>query len=260
MLLLVGALIAFLYYWAIPAFATWAAQYVPVSWEESLGEGALAEMAPSAERCGDEAALGALRKLTERLAKAVPESPYTFEVYILKSEEVNAFALPGGHVVFLQGLLQKARTPEEVAGVMAHELQHVVRRHSTRMIVQSITMRLLLSLLLGALFGEGGLADIGYAAASVLGESAYSRHHEEEADAYGAEMLVAAGITPAGMARFFELLAQQEGSSTVPTFLSTHPKTEERMQKLKGYARKHPSSQSAPFSRNEWRAIKEACT
>lgn len=259
LLLLAAALIALLYYWAIPSFATWVAQYVPVSWEENLGEGVLAEIAPPPERCGDKAALGALHKLVERLVQSVPENPYKFNVHILQSEEVNAFALPGGSIVFLQGLLQKARTPGEVAGVMAHELQHVLRRHSTRMIVQSITMRLLVSQLLGMVLGDSGLADIGYAAASVLGESAYSRHHEEEADLYGAKMLVAAGLSPAGMAQFFELLQKLEGGASVPAFLSTHPRTEERMRKLRAYAREHPSDESPILPPADWHVLKGAC-
>ena len=119
--------------WGIPAAAAILAAHVPVSWEERLGQAAVEQLTASRRRCVDperEAAIDAIVKL---LLAPRPSVPYTFRVTVVDDQTVNAFAVPGGQVILLRGLLERTRTPEELAGVLAHELQHVLQRHATRL-------------------------------------------------------------------------------------------------------------------------------
>src|SRR5260370_1392343 len=138
-----------------------------------------------------------------RLPARPPGAPYTFRVYIVDVPVFNAFAAPGGTGVVFRGLLERTDSPEQLAGVLAHELQHVVQRHSTRAIVQHTSSGLLIAALTGDVTGP--LA-YGLEAARVLGQLRYSRDAEEEADTEGLKMLLAARVDPAGMIAFFKAL------------------------------------------------------
>ena len=126
----------------------------------------------------------ALDEIVRRLTASAPPSPYTLRVYVVNRAVVNAHALPGGNVVIFKGLLERTRTPEELAGVVAHELQHVLRRHTTRAVIQDASTGLLLMALTGDVTGP--LA-YGLQTARTLGELRYSRRAEDEADTRGDE-------------------------------------------------------------------------
>src|SRR5207302_1800985 len=102
---------------------------------------------------------------------------------------VNAFAVPGGQVVLLRGLVERTRTPEELAGVLAHELQHVIQRHATRLLLQHASTGLVLVAVSGDITGAMAY---GIESARMLGTLRYSRHLESEADVEGLRMLLAA--------------------------------------------------------------------
>ena len=125
-----------IYMWGIPLLAALVAPRVPVAWEESVGQAVITHLAPAGERCADPRLGEAITEMVRRLSTAGPPSPYTLRVYVVNRPIVNAFAVPGGHVVVFRGLLLRTRTPEEMAGVLAHELQHVLRRHATRAVIQ----------------------------------------------------------------------------------------------------------------------------
>ena len=150
---------------------------VPVAWEESVGRSAIAYLAPPERRCGDLAVGRAMDETVRRLVAPGPRPPYTFRVHVVNRPLVNALAVPGGHVVVFRGLLQRTSTPEEMAGVMAHELQHVLRRHATRAVIQGVSTGLLLMALTGDVTGP--LA-YGLQTARTLGDLRYSRRAEEE--------------------------------------------------------------------------------
>ncbi|MFQ5961458.1 MAG: M48 family metallopeptidase, partial [Candidatus Methylomirabilales bacterium] len=185
-----------LYLWGIPAMAGVIARGVPVSWEQQLGQSVVEQLAPPEKECTDPIRIQAIDEIMTILTDALPYSPYTFQVTVVNDPTVNAFAAPGGYIVVFKGLLEKTQSAEELAAVLAHEIQHIEKRHSTRMMIQHAST----GLLIAALTGGGGDASVwGLEGARALGILRYSRHHEEEADAEGLRLLVAANIDPTGM-------------------------------------------------------------
>lgn len=203
----------------IPALATSLARSVPAEWEDRFGESVIAEVAPEADRIRDRAVTDPLERILERLATAAP-SDYRLRVVVVDRPEVNALAAPGGHIAVFRGLLEEVGSPEEVAAVLAHEIEHVRRRHVTEGLFKRASIGLLVSLLAA---DAGGPAAAGLQLARGLGELAYSREAELEADAGGLATLAAARIPLDALPAF---LARMPAGSRVPQwagFLSTHP-------------------------------------
>ena len=246
-----------LYVWGIPAAAAILAAHVPVSWEERLGQAAVEQLTASRRRCVDperEAAIDAIVKL---LLAPRPSVPYTFRVTVVDDQTVNAFAVPGGQVILLRGLLERTRTPEELAGVLAHELQHVLQRHATRLLLQHASTGLLLAAVSGDITG---VMAYGIESARVLGTLRYSRHIESEADTEGLRMLLAAKVDPQGMIAFFETLhAGERGLPTATRYLTSHPLAAERVENLKRLAASAPKKFRPLLPDQDWRDVRRVC-
>ena len=161
---------------------------------------------------------------------------------MVDAPDVNALAAPGGYIVVFRGLLERARTPDELAGVLAHEIEHVLHRHTTRAVIQHASTGLLLAALTGDMTGP--LA-YGLESARVLGQLQYSRRAEEEADRDGMKLLLAARVDPAGMIGFFDDLAKGEHPRRVLRYLSTHPSPTDRIAALRALAAGAPGSPNA---------------
>ena len=208
---------------------------IPLSWEQSLGAKVFQQIQAEGKLVEDSEWEPYVGEITKRLLPIVEESGYEFQFHIQQDTNINAFAIPGGHVVILTGLLESAESAEEVAGVLAHEIAHVTRRHSVRNIVKSAGLLVLVQ----ALFGDSSAA-IGALAegSAMLLQQRFSRDFEREADDTGWAYLVEANIDPRGMTRFFEVLKkaiEQPGGSTMESTLSllnTHPATSERIERL----------------------------
>lgn len=155
---------------------------------------------------------------------------YTF--YVVNTDQVNAFALPGGYVYINRGLIEQTSNLSELAGVMAHEIAHVEKRHSVKQLERVQRANIggaLASILLGG--AGGGLAQAGINIAGTAILAGYSREAESEADSVGVILLVSSGIDPNGMVTFFKkLLAEHERQpSTFEQWFATHPLTEARI-------------------------------
>ena len=253
------AVVALFLVFVLPQAASLLARAIPVGWEEALGErlseqvvdvfGRLAE-GPGGVCRGAEGE-AALERLTARLAVAA-DSPYSFRVQVLDLKPVNAFALPGGYVFLLRGLLEDAQSPNEVAGVLAHEMGHVIRRHGTEALIRDIG----LALVLGAMFGEAGqgVADMG----ATLAGLSYSREAELEADRMAVQLLQDAGLEVAGLASFFRRIASERREPPGGlSFLSTHPPSDERAALVEGAAGE--GGGDAGLSESDWQALKAIC-
>ena len=208
---------------------------IPLSWEEKLGDQVFEQVKTEGQILEDSEWEPKVRQITERLLPIVEQSGYNFRFHIMDDTNVNAFAMPGGNVVILTGLLEAAESAEEVAGVLAHEIAHVTERHSMRQIVQSAGLWVIVS----ALFGDtSGVTALLMDGSQFLLRQSFSRDFEREADNQGWEYLIAAKIDPRGLTRFFETLKEiYEGAGagrleSSLAFLNTHPATDERIERL----------------------------
>jgi predicted Zn-dependent protease len=209
---------------AIKASAGVLANYVPTSFDRSLGEQAGRAVEATSSPCPDPGPQKYVEDVAASLVRTLGDKRWDFRFIVVDNEEVNAFALPGGFVTVNMGLLEKAESGEEVAAVLAHELQHVVCRHGTKRMLRQLGT----SVAFAALFGSTDVA----LPASVVRDflsNAYDRSEESEADARGLELLSRAGMDPRGMTRFFERLAKT--ALTPPAIISTHPDPGDRAEK-----------------------------
>jgi beta-barrel assembly-enhancing protease len=176
---------------------------------------------------------------------------YTF--YIVDTDEVNAFAVPGGFVYVNRGLIEAADNLSELAGVLGHEIGHVEERHSIEQIERMQRANLGLSMayiLLGRTPGALEQAGIQVAGAAIF--AGFSRAAENEADEIAVHLLARAGIDPMGLVTFFEkLLAdRQRRPSVVEQWFSTHPLTEDRIANTRALVQQIPESQRRNMIRN----------
>lgn len=195
----------------------------------------------------------AMQHITSTLLSALPERErrqYEWRVEIVRDPAVNAFALPGGFIYLNSGLIESARSAGEVAGVLAHEMGHVLARHSQKRMLEE---KLLTHLLKALVHEDGDDQDESFAqrvaetlarGAIQLGRLRYSRANEFEADALGFELLANARVGAGGMIGFFNHLLELERAggrahdtpaalASVQSWLSTHPATDERIDALR---------------------------
>ncbi len=207
------------------------AKQIPVSWEEKFGDMIFSQLKSGKQVIDDPEIKDMLEKFTGPLLNRIPEKRYNFKVHIIKDPAINAFALPGGHILFYTGLILNAKSPEEVIGVLAHEAAHVTFQHGLRSLISSTGIFIIAQ----AFFGDASsllavIADKGL----FLLTRKYSRDYEREADDKGWDYLIHANINPYGMISFFNILleSQEKGILKDIDILSTHPATEERIEHL----------------------------
>ncbi|SMF41026.1 M48 family metallopeptidase [Pseudobacteriovorax antillogorgiicola] len=211
---------------------------VPYEWEQELGSRLVGITIPAQNLISSGPAIETLKPYIKRLQDVLPQPMNDVKIYIAKSSDINAFALPGGHVVFNEGLLRAASNIEEILGVAGHELAHVEKRHVLRGIVQAIGLYLVVDLIMGDMTGI--LAVISENSQLLL-QSGFSREQESQADEVGFNLLVAANINPQGLVSFFQIIEETQkkqnemlGDLAKPlSFLSTHPATDERINAIK---------------------------
>ncbi|MDH4229858.1 MAG: M48 family metallopeptidase [Nitrospirota bacterium] len=232
------------------------APLIPPSWERHLGDSAAASFLSHARECHSTAGDDTVAVLTRRLQDA-SRGPFDLTLHVVKSDMVNAFAMPGGQVVLFSGLIDKAESPDEVAGVLAHETAHVVRRHGTQGLIRSTALSVAVSTLTGST--DGG-AFTGRVAAQ-LTDLSFSRVQEEEADRVGADIMRRAGWSVAGMGQFFERMQRDHGDQ-IPALLSTHPRPADRAQQL-ARERTNQERQGTPttaaLTEEQWQALRGIC-
>ena len=204
---------------------------LPLEWEKPLGDAALAQLRGQFRFVTDRQVLEPLNQLAAPLFAALTNSTDRFTLFVTEAKEINALALPGGYIVFHRGLLERARTAEEVQGVLAHEMAHVQKRHGVLQMVQNIGLDLAIQQIQG---GESRLVDTLVRDSGQLLGLKFSRDHERAADDGGWALLEQAQVNPQGMVDFFAGLkaaADKPSSSAIP-LLSTHPTPQERMDRL----------------------------
>jgi predicted Zn-dependent protease len=237
----------------VPVAADLLAPLIPVSVERRIGEAVDNQVRSifGGEGCLNERGAAALAKLSGKLTGRA-SLPMPAEVRVVDSGIPNAAALPGGRVYLFEGLLRRANDPDEVAGVLAHELGHVAHRDGMRRMLQTGGSSFLLGLLFGDITGSGTLILLGRA----LVDSSYSRDAETAADTFAADLMTALGRSPRPMGAFLVRLTGS-GTGVVPPFLSSHPVSAARLEALK--SREVPVTGAPLLTEEEWRDLKSIC-
>lgn len=251
------AAVALFFVYGLPWVAKPMASLMPVSWEESTGESTIVLInklfASDRPLCSNAAGVAALKKLSDKL-RATYETPYTIRVDVADSPIVNALAAPGGRILLFRGLIDKATSPAEVAGVLAHEMAHVVNRHPTQGMINAVGWSSLMSVFTGgASLSNEAVARL----AAHLATSAHTRNLEAEADDGAVAMLTTSGIGTDGMANFFKTIQERQPKGpALPSYLASHPETEDRIGSIEA---NHSAAKGPALSRADWKALRAIC-
>lgn len=196
-------------------------------------------------RSDDRQAQARVEQLSRRLLSANGIDPAGWEIAVLKGEEVNAFALPGGKIGVYEGMVKLAETDAQLATVIGHEIGHVSERHGAQRVGLAQTAGLGLQAVSAAL--DAGQIAYANQIASLLGAGVqyglvlpYSRGQELEADNVGLTYMARAGYDPSAAVGFWQRMAQTGGASP-PAFLSTHPSNQQR---IDGIRQRLPAAQA----------------
>jgi predicted Zn-dependent protease len=242
------------------------APYVPHAMERRIGAAVVTAMQGDSQTCEKADGVAALQRLVDRFQVA---SGYQQKVSVRiidmyettlvggrerKRRVVNAFAAPGGHMVVMSGLLERADGPEELAGVMAHEMGHIVHRHSVKALLRAYGFGLVTKLVVGGFSSDvSSVADAG----GLLLALRHSREAEREADRTALQLLDKTGMRADGLARFFgKILDEQKGKDSAQQMgvFSTHPPTNERIEMTT-----RPATGAPAMSAREWQALRTVC-
>lgn len=228
-------------------FPAWAAPYVSEAWEETYGDALVGDF--GGKFCNNPDGARALNRLVARLAP----NAASLNVRVVDIGLVNAAAFPGGNIVIFDELLKEARGPEEVAGVLAHEMAHIEKRHVTQAMIRELGLGMIVSAFGGSV---GGNVD-------TLLAARYSRNAEREADAGAIAILARANISPVPTSAFFDRLARQEemlgrfGQGLA--YISTHPLSKERQLRYRRSA--IPDHRYGPvLEARDWTALADICS
>jgi len=183
--------------------------------------------------------VGYVNKVGRKVLSVFPPQPYTYHFYVVDEDVYNAFAGPGGHIFINRGLLEAMDVEEELAGILGHEISHVVCRHISEMIEDSkkINLITLAGIAAGIFLGMGGAATAatavtyGSLAAGQSAALAFSRDNERQADQVCLNYLDKAGYNAEGLLTMLKKIRSTNwfGSDQIPTYMVTHPATEERI-------------------------------
>jgi len=250
-------LVIVLHRWGIPLFSSAIAASVPISWEQRIGETAVDHFASEERRCADPYRTQLIRNVLTTLTDTASNSPYEFKLYLVDSPVVNALAAPGGHIVVFRGLLEKTESAEQLAGVLAHEVQHVLKRHSMRM----LTEQFLTAALLSTVSGDFSTAmTYGMQSIQMLGQLQYSQAHESEADSEGIKLFLKAGLPAQEMIAFYQIMSREHPErSRIFDYLASHPHMTDRISQLEHLAGNSPPSSKRLLSDFDWKFVRAVC-
>ena len=198
-----------------------------------------------------------IKQLGERLVRYSKRKNIVYHFKVVDADVVNAFALPGGYIYVNLGLIRAAEYESELAGVIGHEIAHVVGRHGAKQLTKQLGFAALEQLVLGK--DPNQLERLAGTIAKSGALMKYSRDAEREADANAVEQLYDAGIDPVGMATFFETLRRlhKRQPGQLEQFFSTHPPTNERIQNVRTQIARQPPKPNLRRDSLRFREIKK---
>ena len=244
----------------VPMLAEPIARVLPQRYQDQVATIARAQLEGMTEYCESDGE--AELALDDLVLRFIDESPSPDDdalrsrvtVTLVHAPFPNAFALPDDSIVVTDQLIAAAEHPDELAGVLAHELAHISHRHVMANVIRNIGA----GVFFDVIFGGAGIGQVIAVASVNLASLGYSREAESEADRSALDYLDNAGIDPAALSRFFDRIAEMsgEGTSDFPTMLSSHPNTAERS----AAARQRAHAGRAPsLSAYQWNLVRSAC-
>lgn len=224
------------YFWLMPWIGERVAMNFSKEYEIELGESMY--QATMATAKVDSAKTRILNEFYKKLNYAVD---YPVKITVIEAQEVNAFAIPGGHIVVHDAILEGMKTPEELAALLGHEASHIAKRHSLRSMFRGFARRMFILLLTG---NDTGI--VGYLAANAdaLKGLQYSRSLETEADNEGMKLMAGSGLSAEGMLQLMNMLQQETAGKEPAAFMSTHPVFEDRLENIRTQMKNYPPASS----------------
>ncbi len=247
----------------VPVMSDQLARILPPSGEQALGEATLGqiqsalsnEMTGLVPTCDAPDGLDALEQMREAVEGANDGLPYPVRVTVLDHDMINAFALPGGQVVFFRGMIDAAENPDGIAAVMAHEIGHVAARDPTRIALRSAG-----SLgVLGLLFGDFAGGAVVLLLIEQLIQAEYSRDAEAAADAFAIARLRDADINPAALGDLFQVLRDEYGDvEGIAAHFTSHPALGDRIAAARAAGAEMGDTRPV-LNATQWAALRAIC-
>ena len=236
-LLLLGIVVAIIvatYFWFMPWLGERVAMNFSKEYEIDLGE-SMYKSTISAYKV-DSAKTRVLNEFYKELHFTVD---YPISITVVEAKDVNAFAIPGGHIIVHDAILEGMKTPEELAALLAHEASHIAKRHSLRSLFRSLARQMFISLLFG---NDSGILSYIANNADALKGLEYSRSLESDADNNGMRMMAGSGLNTDGMMRLMEMLQKEAVGKEPSAFMSTHPVFKDRIENIRKEMSKYPAA------------------
>ncbi len=252
------AIVAAIFYFTFPLLTSPIADIVPAEWEKKIGVTVIASV-PGANRvCNDGSGQETLAKLTRSLSR-VMDLPYPVSVTVARMDLNNAFAAPGGYIVIGQELIAEMESPDEFAGVLAHEMAHIAERHPISRLIHIFGIGILFELMVG---GDAAVVKALLEGTNLLLFLSHSRDDEREADKIARESLIRAGYSTRGLTSFFVRMQSAYGGDKrgalgpMSSWLSTHPSFAERIASSRN---QNDDGGKSALSDAEWFELKSIC-
>ncbi|GJL71656.1 MAG: hypothetical protein NMNS01_08550 [Nitrosomonas sp.] len=241
----------------------YASHTIPQIAEEKIGQLAIQSLLTNPE-CVEPQGRASLEKMAQKLQQGMARD-IDIKVRVISDDEtLNAFATPGGYLVIFSGVLKKADSANEVAGVLAHEMAHIEMNHPMKSLVRNLGVSLTLQMMAGNRDTISEIAKF----AGIFRQLHYSRQDELEADFVGQRLLRKARIDPSGLKLFFERLNKADAANNnnndepafpvILSYFSTHPHTQVRIDKLEP-GKTNASAHEKALNEAEWHALKNIC-
>lgn len=236
--------------WSTPAWA------ISLKEEHKLAREFMKYIFRTHELIDDPTIVGYVDRMGQKILAGMPEQPFKYHFYVIKEESYNAFAIPAGHIFIHSGLLAAMESEDELAGILGHEIAHVVSRHISKRIERSKKIDLatmagmVAGIFIGAATGDGAAAQtlaFGAAAAGQTASLAYSREDEAQSDQLGLQYIQRAGYDPKGLITILKKIRSKQwfSSKQIPTYMMTHPALEERIVWIDSWSKLNPADPEA---------------
>ena len=256
------ASVALIVFVLVPVMADQLARVIPPDGEQALGEATLDQIQSALSDefsdlvpvCDAPAGVDAMEQMLARLGGDL-DLPYEVNVTVLDHEMINAFALPGGQVVFFRGMIDIATSPDQIAAVLAHEIGHVAARDPTRIALRSAGSLGVIGLLFGDFAGGAAVLFL----VEQLIQAEYTREAEAAADDFGIAMMLDAGVDPAALGELFEIIEARFGEPAgIAVHFMSHPSLGDRIAKAR--AAGAGAGDAMPIlDADEWAALRGIC-